>query len=326
MKKDRQEKQLAFQNQNRKNYFEGWYFKQVSSDESVILSLIPSMMRSKNKERAMLQIILAENIGGNWQILTDQLDFPISEFKPQDNPFSINVGGNTFSKEDLSLDVNADNIKISGNVFFEPFTTLPTTMVSPTIMGPFSYLPFMECIHGIVSLHHNLKGTLEINGRILSFDDGIGYIEKDWGQSFPKYYVWLQSNHFENRPSSLFFSWAHIPLGPFQFPGFICHLWVKEKHYRFATYNGATCKIEDITEDKISIILKKAHITLSIQAFIKVKGALAAPKHGEMDHQIKEGLAVTINFQLVNEKNKEIIEDSSSLSGVEIVRQLSKTR
>ncbi|NLY09298.1 MAG: hypothetical protein GXZ11_05305 [Tissierellia bacterium] len=53
-----------------------------------------------------------------------------------------------------------------------------------------------------------------------------------------------------------------------------------------------------------------------------VKGLLAAPEHGQMDHQIKEGLAGTINFRFTNEKTREVIEDSSFLSGVEIVPSL----
>ncbi|QII81181.1 hypothetical protein G7057_00970 [Jeotgalibaca arthritidis] len=40
---------------------------------------------------------------------------------------------------------------------------------------------------------------------------GKGYIEKDWGRSFPKNYIWIQSNHFNDNQRSLFFSYAHIP-------------------------------------------------------------------------------------------------------------------
>lgn len=59
MSTTRQDKQQNFQNQRRKSYFEGWYFKQVSSDESVIFSVIPSMMRVNNQEQALIQVILA---------------------------------------------------------------------------------------------------------------------------------------------------------------------------------------------------------------------------------------------------------------------------
>lgn len=328
MKMTRQEKQLSFQNQRRKKYFEGWYFKQVSGDESVVFSVIPSMMRSKTAEKAMLQMILAENRDGQWRIQTAGLDFPMGEFHHTKDPFSLKIGSNAFSREGISLDIaSSDDAstavpEISCDISFGPFTMLPTSVLAPTIMGPFSYLPFMECIHGIGSLHHTLRGSLQIDDRRVSFDGGVGYIEKDWGHSFPKSYVWLQSNHFRHRPSCLFFSWADIPLGPFQFPGFICHLWIEGKHHRFATYNRARCTIDEMNEEEISVTLRKGHRSLWIRAKADIKGVLSAPKHGQMDHQIKEGLAGTIDFRFTDELAGEVIEDSSSLAGVEIMPRL----
>lgn len=330
MERTRQDKQLSFQNQKRKNYFEGWYFKQVSADESHILSIIPSMMRTDSEEKALLQIIIAENNNGEWKILTKRFDFLMSDFQYTDNPFSLRIGDNCFSEDGISLNLRDDvnendsNLNITCEISFGSYTKLPTTAISPTIMGPFSYLPFMECIHGIGSLHHTLKGTLKINGKHVSFDGGIGYLEKDWGQSFPKSYVWLQSNHFNRRPSCLFFSWADIPLGPLQFKGFICHLWIEGKHYRFATYNGASCTIKEMKEDKVEVSLKKGKYNLRIIGTVDIKVALSAPKHGQMDHQIKEGLTGTIEFCLENEATSEVIQDFSSLSGVEIVPKLIK--
>ena len=51
-------------------------------------------------------------------------------------------------------------------------------------MGPFSFVPLMECYHGILSMNHSLKGTLSFQGENLLFTGGKGYIEKDWGHSF----------------------------------------------------------------------------------------------------------------------------------------------
>jgi hypothetical protein len=63
-------------------------------------------------------------------------------------------------------------------------------------MGWYSYVPFMECYHGLISIDHKLQGSLQINGQEIDFTEGKGYAEKDWGTSFPEGYVWMQSNHF----------------------------------------------------------------------------------------------------------------------------------
>ncbi|MEZ4893124.1 MAG: tocopherol cyclase family protein [Saprospiraceae bacterium] len=40
---------------------------------------------------------------------------------------------------------------------------------------------------------------LTINGEELDFTGGKGYMEKDWGRSFPSAYFWMQTNHFRSR-------------------------------------------------------------------------------------------------------------------------------
>ncbi len=45
--------------------------------------------------------------------------------------------------------------------------------LDPGIMGWYKYVPFMQCYHGVVSLNHELKGQLRINGSEHVFDDGF---------------------------------------------------------------------------------------------------------------------------------------------------------
>ncbi|KAG0280043.1 hypothetical protein BGZ96_001707 [Linnemannia gamsii] len=102
-------------------------------------------------------------------------------------------------------------------------TPLPTSRWTPSIMGITAYLPFLECNHGVASLHHTiskghlvaLRGDNEVLGEA-KFDGGVGYIEKDWGVNFPSTWVWAQANMFDTAPgSSLMISVASIPvLGP----------------------------------------------------------------------------------------------------------------
>ncbi|KAF8929493.1 hypothetical protein BGZ47_001019 [Haplosporangium gracile] len=102
-------------------------------------------------------------------------------------------------------------------------TPLPTSRWRPSIMGVTAYLPFLECNHGVASLHHTiskgrlvaLRDDIEVLGEA-KFDGGVGYTEKDWGVNFPSTWVWAQANMFEAAPgSSLLISVASIPvLGP----------------------------------------------------------------------------------------------------------------
>ena len=89
---------------------------------------------------------------------------------------------------------------------------------------------------------------------------GRGYIEKDWGQSFPSAWVWFQSNHFETPGTSLTASVAVIPFLGGAFRGFIVGLWHERRLYRFATYTGAEIETLDIQPDHVRwVIVDKEH-------------------------------------------------------------------
>ncbi len=91
-------------------------------------------------------------------------------------------------------------------------------------MGPYGWIPMMECNHGVVSLDHELTGILKVDGTPMDFTGGRGYAEKDWGKSFPAGYVWMQSNHFTADRTSFVGSIAIVPWLFSAFPGFIIGL------------------------------------------------------------------------------------------------------
>ena len=95
------------------------------------------------------------------------------------------------------------------------------------IMGPFHYLP-MQCSHEVVSMEHRVNGYIQINGRRYDFTEGKGYIEGDKGRSFPKEYLWLHSNAFEE-DLSVMVSIAHIPFVGMSFTGCLCAIMYRGK-------------------------------------------------------------------------------------------------
>src|SRR5699024_6028111 len=154
---------------------------------------------------------------------------------------------------------------IQGRIGLGSFQPIETTLSQPTIMGPFGYLPSMECYHGIVSMNHSLTGNLTINGLTVRFSGGKGYIERDWGTSFPEKYIWVQSNHFEEEKTSLLFSIATIPYHITSFEGFIAVFHLNGKEYRFATYNQSKCMVEKIDDHRLLITLENKESALQIE-------------------------------------------------------------
>ena len=215
--------------------------------------------------------------------------------------------------------VSDKNIKIFGNLNYTNTKNIKTNFLSPNIMGPFSYIPFMECNHAVISMKNNINGTLTINNNNFIFNNDTGYIEKDWGCSFPKNYIWIEGNNFKNKNVSFMLSIANIPFKIFSFKGFICSLIINNKEYRFATYNNSKIIKYEIDDNKVNIILKKGKHYLYIESEYNNKNKLKAPIKGNMQKDIYESINSKINV-ILKENNNIIFSDKSINSGLEIVK------
>lgn len=315
MRKDRN---LFQGNLNKKNYFEGWYYKQVSTDGKTAISFIPGISLHASDPHCFVQYIIVDETLENG-ISTGYVRFPVESFVWNDEPFAVKIEDNFFSESLVSVHLESVTDTISGNLKLGPLTPIESTVLSPTIMGPFAYIPKMECYHGVTSMNHYLDGSLEINGRIVAFSNGKGYIEKDWGTKFPKNYVWLQSNHFDEPDTSLFFSMAYIPFYVRDFLGFISNIQLNGKEYRFATYNNSKIKLSLPSNDTILVTMENSKAKVKIFGKAEHMGNLQAPVLSGMDKTIKEGVSGTIELELWDKENNTHYQGVGSMAGVEIV-------
>lgn len=309
-----------FQGEKKKNqYFEGWYYKMVGVDELYTLALIPGISVNKEDSHAFIQIFISKHEANGVSLETHYVRYELKDFSYGKKSFWVKIGDNYFSKEKVNLSIKDDDISISGSVDFSELVPIKKNIWMPSIMGIFGYFNFMECYHGVISMSHKLSGSLNINNKLTTFTAGKGYIEKDWGRSFPRAYVWLQSNHFKNPTTSFLFSYADIPFLGFYFKGLIVNLIYQGKEYRFATYNGAKIKLEQIEPTKVKYIIKKGRLRLEVTAYSEASIELFSPNKGEMIDQIKEGVSGFIEIKLY--KNKELIySDEGKHAGIEIMK------
>lgn len=319
---------LLFQGDlNKKPYFEGWYYKQVSNDGKQIISLIPGISLSEKDSHSFVQYIMTIH-GDNKKKRTETgyISYPLDSFDCQQEPFQLTIGPNVFTGSKAEVNLSNEKVSIQGIVEFGKFTPIKQTLITPNIMGFFAYFPMMQCFHGIVSMNHTLSGAFYVNEEKIDFTSGKGYIERDWGNSFPREYVWIQSNHFENDDTSLFFSEAHIPFLKTAFQGFICNLVVNNKEYRFATYHRDKCKLKKLNENRVEITLENNTAKLRIEAEITSPGELIAPTVSGMQKVIKEELGGTVKIELYLKKEKTLYKDKTNCAGIEIVDHTEKER
>lgn len=307
-------------NLDKKKYFEGWYYKQVAADQKTSLSFIPALSLNQEDSHSFIQYILVQtDAEGRADTQTGYLTYPVSAFTSSDAPFSVSIASSTFTEKSLSLDLEDEHMHISGQLSLSDLHPIETSVLHPNIMGVFAYIPYMECYHGVISMKHSLTGSLRINEQEIDFTDGRGYIEKDWGTSFPKQYIWLHSNHFKEPTASLFFSVAHIPFYFTEFEGFICNFILKDQEYRFATYNGSRCRMKEINKQFVHIQVENKKARLDIQAEVFGQGQLVAPVQGKMKKAIKEGISGVLSIKLEDKVTGKMYQDTGKNAGVEIV-------
>lgn len=293
-----------------KEYFEGWYFKQ--SDSKTSIAIIPGININSKKKKAFIQFITKDK--------SYFVEYNIQEFSYQSNPFQIQIGKNIFRENEIHLNIEDKNVNIKGDLYYSNSEMIHQSILNPNIMGPFTYIPFLECNHAIISMKNSVTGQIKINQTDYKIQKGIGYIEKDWGCSFPKKYIWCQGNHFLNSNTSFMLAIADVPFQIFTFKGLICNLKTENKEYLFTTYNFAKIKQCKIEKDSINIILKKRNYTLHIESFEKESQKLLAPNKGKMNREIEESITSTLKITL--KKKKEILfTDICDMCGLEIVKE-----
>lgn len=257
------------------NFFKGWYFKCCAGDKTV--AFIPAYHKNDGKTTYSLQIITDEGA----------VSVPFDAMKYAEEPLRIEMGNCVFSESGIFL--NMDNTKLRGS------GELRFSAISPVkydIMGPFAYVPFLQCRHSVFSLRHRIDGRLDLGGRQYEFQNGVGYIEGDCGSSFPDRYIWTQCC-FET--GSLMLAAADIPFAGLRFTGIIGAVLRNGQEKRVATYLGA--KLVKLGENFLAV--RQGNYLLSAELLKRNAHRLKAPVNGSMSRTIYESASCQARYRLL---------------------------
>lgn len=304
----------AFQGSTRyRRYFEGWYFKHVSGDRRQVWSFIPGISLSGRDRYAFIQVL--NGISGEVWIF----ESAIKDFRASRKELDIRVDQSVFNARGVNLRMQNKEARIRGNISYSSLERYPSSLFRPGIMGWYSFVPFMECKHGIYSMRHSLSGGFELNGTSIDLNHGTGYIEKDWGRSFPESWVWLHCNTFENSGASFSFSVAKIPwLGSF-FIGFISYLNLENGFFNFSTWSKARVEKLEYYDGNLDVLVVNKEHRLEIRAANSRAGMLQAPVHGSMKRIIKETVDASMEIVLKDRSGNILFRDRGNHAGMELV-------
>jgi hypothetical protein len=290
-------------------FFEGWYYNMMLTDDSKKFAVIPGVIINDNDRHSFL-IVAYGNISHYFS-----LPFEAFQSSSISDEFRVSISReingqnrtNIFSTNEIIVDIQPNmeddaTESIQMNLRLSSITRpKDLSWLIPGTMGPFSWLSIMQCYHHVLSMRHDIYGTIQIGEHRRTNVSGIGYLEKDWGQSFPSTWIWGQANQWISTSplfASLFFSFAIVPIGfGLELPGFLIIFEHNNRFFHFNSYLLSTVHDFVVDNDTNHLSFTVHDLFLQYKLSISVKfddansGALLyAPRQGRMEKFVKEML------------------------------------
>lgn len=125
-----------------RRYFEGWYLKHQSETES--LALIPSYHYDRTALPPGPCKSSPRSGPGRYR-------FPTSASGGR--PMQFTLGENQFSARGCTLRLDTPELSLDGSLGYGPLAPPPRD-----VMGPFRFVPGLQCRHSVFSLGHSVTG------------------------------------------------------------------------------------------------------------------------------------------------------------------------
>jgi hypothetical protein len=129
----------------------------------------------------------------------------------------------------------------------------------------------------------------------------------------------LQTNHFSEPGISIKASVAKIPWIRNAFTGFIAGVWLKDKLFRFTTYNNTDLKKSFADTDKLELVMENNNYRLEILAHRDRATELASPILGLMNGRIEESMTAETEVRLYDKiQNTYLLDDTGRNTALEV--------
>lgn len=264
--------------------FEGWYYRATdpSSGESWVI-ITAYWLDSAGVGRSFIELIQGST-GHTYKRVFEGVD--VKAYQASPGEFALRIGEVYFSAESIYggfVDEGGAEINFALELDACAYWGAPKDERNRWTMGWAT-----EVFGPPLKWHvHHLKG--EVSGQISVIPAGRSPLvvelsgaplhqEKNWGNAFPKRWVWLQSNVFEDRPDVAFAA-AGGPVFGFDLSpsGYMMGLRIQDRFYNWRTQDGHNFKdvrFETDRESGLAVWTLRAE-SLRYRADIRATGAIS---------------------------------------------------
>lgn len=271
---------------DRNKYFEGWFQKVYLSELQASFVIIYGYATANSIDSfGFIQLLLPGK-------LPRFLYYPKNEITCDHNRHIVTMGTNKMSKDCIEIDEKDISIKLS-------FKNNQLIQTFKNSMGYSYYVPNLPCYHSVLNSCHLASGEIRHDDCHYSLVDEIGYMEKNWGTSFPESYFWLHAIDPNDTQVSLLFSHAEVKWLGEKFIRHVGHFRMDGREIDLRTLrNFSFKKIDQNTQIQIIRIESKS-LKLDISIKIGKNVILKGPTNGELSRNIIHHADAIIDVNMI---------------------------
>jgi len=179
------------------DWFEWWYYKVVipETDEAFLFTYGIVNPWDVDHSRPGTNAFVSVASYADNQLIEGK--FPVTEFKARHNETFVEMGPNLATDRVLQGELqNQDGATARWNLKVERawnFNAMGWAMFIKSISNIFWYPAQASA---------RMTGWIDWGARHIEVRDAPAYQDRNWGKSFPRWWVWLVSNHFKDAPDT----------------------------------------------------------------------------------------------------------------------------
>jgi tocopherol cyclase len=258
---------------DRDKYFEGWFQKVYSAEHKLSFIIIYGYAtRHSHDTFGFIQV----HIPHQEPVL---MHFPKDEVFCDPAQHLVRMGKHTLSAKEIAINTEEMGINLS-MMDNEPIRTFKNSM-------GYSYvIPNLPCYHSVLNKAHAVSGEIRNIQKSYSFVNEIGYLEKNWGTSFPEKYLWLHAVDPKDPEVSLLFSQAEIVWLGRKFTRHVGHLHYDGKVLDLRKLKKCVVSISNISSHNQLIRISSTSIQLELLIALDQKILFKGPQDGVLSRDI----------------------------------------
>jgi|GEM_PF-444271 len=258
---------------DRKKYFEGWFHKIYSEKYKASFILIYGYTTGNStKKFGFIQVHIP-----NQKVLI--MYFDKNEVFCDPNRHVVRMGEHILTTN--KIDINTKEIGIQ--LHLTNNQSIPTFKNS---MGYSYVIPNLTCYHAILNKSHLVSGEIRTANTSFALDQDMGYLEKNWGTSFPENYIWLHAVDPADAKVNLLFSQAEIKWMGSTFFRHLGYLNFENEYIDLRLLKNSIVSSSFVSSEKQVIHISSKLIELEISIVLGEQVLFKGPEDGALRRDI----------------------------------------